>query len=236
MKPFLFKRNKPQEQQKLIAQAAADPTTITGILQSFDRSNDHLDDSVLDLILGINYEESEKELDRHKLRGQYGSEQYIYEGTPYDYIRYFLHILAPEQTDIIYDLGSGYGRVVLYGALTTTARYKGIELIPERVERCNTIKNKISIENADFIRSNVLDHDYSDGTIFFLFNPFATQTLYEVGQRLEEIANSHYIRIVSWGGPSNEFLSTQPWLRENHYARDITDPLSRLKFYESLEA
>lgn len=176
-------------------------------------SNDKLDDDYLDSLIGIQPKKDKLE-DYHDYQTEFGVEQFIYEGTPYSMIREFLSFLKPSKKDIIYDLGSGYGRIVFYGALATPAFYKGIEIIPERIIACDEIKEKIKISNAEFICSNVLDARYEDGSIFFLFNPFYLETLEKVGEKLKNIAKSDQIKVVSWGGTSDEYFSTQKWLRE----------------------
>jgi hypothetical protein len=100
---------------------------------------------------------------------------------------------------------------VFYAALTTPVKKAvGIELIPERVQHCNEIAEKHKIKNAEFRSGHVLDHDFSDGTVFFLFNPFYNPTLFKVLDRLERLP--HGFRIAAWG-PCNDHLDRLPWLK-----------------------
>ncbi len=115
-------------------------------------------------------------------------------------------------SDVLYDLGSGFGRVPIYTSLATRAQCKGIEIVPERVAESIAVKNNLGVDNLEFVQGNVLEHDYSDGTIFFLFNPFAHQTLEAVNEKLRQLAQTKKIKIVSLG-PSTSFFDRQDWLR-----------------------
>ena len=59
--------------------------------------------------------------------------------------------------------------------------------------------------------------DFSDGTVFFLFNPFTEDTLEEVSKALRKIAEEKRIRIVTWG-PSVHYFSDQRWLKDTYIA------------------
>jgi len=191
-----------------------DPRAIKEIFRSYDGSDEPINDRVFDDLLGISWKTREKLISPKKLQDRFGIEQFRYEGTPYSYIRKFLAVIKPKKDDFIYDLGSGYGRVCLYSSLTSNAQVVGIELVPERVFAANEAKKRFDIRNVSFIQNNVLDQDFSDGTIFFLFNPFFRETLEKVSSRLEEIAAKKIIRIATWGGASNDYLREQDWLDE----------------------
>ncbi|MEK7512453.1 MAG: methyltransferase domain-containing protein [Patescibacteria group bacterium] len=194
-------------------------------------SDDKMDDETIDIIFGINDNKVEKKVDYKRLK-EYGNEQFAYQGTPYEYIRDFLKELNLKGDDVLYDLGCGYGRIPLYGAMTTPGKYKGIEIVPERVEEANTIKNKFELDNVEFRQGNVLEQDYSDGSVFFLFNPFCLSTLEQVIEKLREIARNKRIRIVSYG-PCNDFFYRQDWLKPIETNLPNT-PKGRVKIFESV--
>jgi len=207
------------------------PKIIAEIFRSYDGTAEPIDDNLCDDLLGISWKTKEKAINNKKLQDRFGIEQFLYEGTPYNYIRSFISILKPSVDDIIYDLGAGYGRVCLYGSLTSRASFKGIELVPERVFTALQAKKKFHIDNVNFIQSNVLDHDYHDGNIFFLFNPFFRETLEKVGEKLKEIAKNKNIKIVTWGGSSNDFFEEQDWLKETNSLEVRRG--SSIQFFES---
>ncbi|HOX40563.1 MAG TPA: methyltransferase domain-containing protein [bacterium] len=185
-------------------------------------------DREIDKILGFD-RKAEGKVNFFSLARAFGSEQFIYEATPYDSIRQFIEVMDPKSHDIVYDLGAGYGRVVLFGALLSPAIFVGIEIVPERVRLAERIRRHLEIENAYFKVGNVLSHDFSDGTIFFLFNPFVQETLEAVGERLRKIAKRKQIKIATWGGSSNDYFSRQNWLSE---VKPLLD--SRLQYFTSI--
>ena len=168
---------------------------------------------------------------------RYGMEQFTYEGTPYSYVRHFVHTVQPNEQDIIYDLGCGYGKVVLYLALTTPSLIKGIEIVADRVEKAHQIKERLDLGNAEFIRGNVTEQDFTDGTSFFLFNPFSDHAFWWTLDQLCQIAHDHPITIATWGGGLTEKFGAQDWLEPIHvpaFPEDSTD-LHRLKMYRSVD-
>jgi SAM-dependent methyltransferase len=204
---------------------------VKNIFLEFHESKLIKGDRELDEILGTRSKDNEKDIDRDWLISEYGMEQYLYEGTPYDYIRYIIHKLKPKQEEVIYDLGSGYGRLVLYGALTTRATYRGVEIVPERVLAAERAKNNLGLRNAEFYQGNVVDLDISGGDIYFLFNPFFHETLESVGKKLKDIAQKGKIKIITWGGASNEFFEEQEWL---NLASNKNFAYNKIQFFESL--
>jgi hypothetical protein len=184
---------------------------------------------VLDKFLGIQHNKTEKEFQQRELAGHEEHEQFYYEGTPFQHIHSFLKALRLTSSDVLYDLGSGYGRVPFYAALTTPVRKAvGIELIPERVKHCNELKERHGIGNVEFRAGNVLGHDFSDGTVFFLFNPFYPATLQKVIEKLEKIP--HGFRIAGWG-PCNDYLDRVPWLEKEMDLGSEPHKQSRLVIY-----
>jgi len=198
---------------------------VRGILQVLHHSGARLPDREIDEILGIKF--SEEMIDFSLLSKIFGKEQFTYEGTPYTLVREFLHTLLPTEDDTVYDLGSGYGRVVLYSALVNEANFIGVEIVSDRIQAAVEIKDKYKIHNADFVEGSAADMNFQDGNIFFLFNPFNNHTLREVSENLKKASEDKKIRIATYGGPSNYFFENEEWLR------DITPEKSELQYFES---
>ncbi|MBP7134335.1 hypothetical protein KBA73_03905 [Patescibacteria group bacterium] len=190
--------------------AHSDPQEVKTFAQDHFDSSEEVSEWAFDEFIGIQPQLIEGS---HALHARYSHEQVFYQGTPYDLIRDFLKELHLTEDDVLYDLGSGYGRVPLYGAMTTKATFKGIEIIPERVAETNALKERFGLANVSFQEGNVLEQEYSDGTVFFLFNPFTRNTLEQVNKRLEGIAKTKKIRVVSVG-PSTRFFKYEYWLEE----------------------
>lgn len=89
-------------------------------------SKTKLDDSAVNKILMIDNSEPAKNYMEQAsswkdLRKKFGREQFYYSGTHYELIRRVIRIIKPKANDVVYDLGCGYGRFVLYGALVKGA-------------------------------------------------------------------------------------------------------------------
>ena len=190
----------------------ASPETIRARVRALHRSPRPLDNRELDALLGIR--ERESQIDGIALILEHGPGMIDgYDGTPYDVVRDVIRRLAPRRGDVFYDLGCGYGRVVLWGALVSRARFVGIELVPQRLRPALRAKERLGLDNLELLQTNVLSSRFDDGNLFFLFDPFFTRDLERVGRALARIARHHPIRIASmW--QSNHYFARRRWLRE----------------------
>ncbi len=200
-----------ETEQALNSRTQEHPEEIRNLLSQLHASGGEIDSQAIDDLIGIAPEKVERNVDMRGLESQYGHEQYTYQGTPYELIRQFTKELDLSSSDVLYDLGCGYGRISLYGAMTTKAQYRGIEIVPERVVEADAIKNKFGLDNVEFRQGNVLEQNYADGSVFFLFNPFTHETLEKVGEQLKELAKTKKIRVVSLG-PSTSYFQSLSWL------------------------
>lgn len=103
---------------------------------------------------------------------------------PTDYIllrRYFKPLqLAPD--DVVYEIGCGMGRTACMFARRRIRKCVGIEIQPELAEQARWNARRLRGRRAE-IEIHSLDAanaDYSEGTVFWLNNPFGPQTLTRV--------------------------------------------------------
>jgi peptidoglycan/xylan/chitin deacetylase (PgdA/CDA1 family)/glycosyltransferase involved in cell wall biosynthesis/predicted RNA methylase len=96
-------------------------------------------------------------------------------------------LIRPRSEDVIIVLGCGKGRAVCHFSRQSVRKVIGIELSARlcEVARSNSRRLRgrrapIEIRNADAARAEM-----SEGTIFFMFNPFGEQTLHEVLANIE---------------------------------------------------
>lgn len=174
------------------------PTEPDGIKKEIirmDFQDQKLDDNRIDEMLDIPKLNRGREYTSSENNDQ---EQLVYEGTEYDVIREVLTQLNPKANDIVYDLGSGYGRFVLYGAITFPAKFIGIEMVARRNRIAENTKKGLNIPNAEFITGHVMNYDFSEGTLFFLFNPFSKRTLPLVEEKLNEIGKQRPIKVATY--------------------------------------
>lgn len=73
----------------------------------------------------------------------------------------------------VLDVGSGAGKFCLVGALTTRARFFGVEQRGHLVELARAIAARYGARSAEYIRGDIADLDWSAFDAFYFFNPFA---------------------------------------------------------------
>jgi ubiquinone/menaquinone biosynthesis C-methylase UbiE len=87
-------------------------------------------------------------------------------------VQAMLKLAGVKNTDIVYDLGCGDGRIVIAAAKTFGARGVGIDINPERIEeaRANAkkagVEDRVRFEEADLFTADI--HDASVVTLFLL--------------------------------------------------------------------
>lgn len=182
--------------------------------QAWHQSNQPLNDHAIDRLLGFRWEAVEARLRIGKLLLEFGDELLFYDPTPYAMIRSLFRGLKLGKPNVFYDLGAGYGRVLMYGGLTSQATFRGIEVVPQRVAEADRVRERLNLRNVELVRGNARDTDLEDGDLFFFYNPFFPETLREVSGRLKSIAGRRAIRIASIGRSSDYFVG-QDWLTES---------------------
>ncbi|OCQ97732.1 hypothetical protein BCD64_06450 [Nostoc sp. MBR 210] len=72
--------------------------------------------------------------------------------------------------DIVYDLGSGDGRIPITAAKKFGARGIGIEIDPQLVKKSNENAKKAGVsDKVKFIQQDIFKSDFSDATVVFLY-------------------------------------------------------------------
>ncbi len=83
------------------------------------------------------------------------------------------------QTDVVYDLGSGDGRLLFRALEKGASKVVGIDLDAKLIhEARETARHKNVVDRADFIEADVMDVDLSKATIVFCYLfPSASEAL-----------------------------------------------------------
>jgi hypothetical protein len=202
-----------------------DSTIVTAIMRYLhDNKEVYMQDSVIDWLLDLQVAKTEASVSDF-LETRYTGEVSGYGvqsgGTPYNEIRTIVDKLNLGSQDVLYDLGSGYGRLIFYARMTTEAgRTVGLELVSERVDQCNRARQDLMLDKIEFKKANCRYADFRDGTVFFLFSPFSESTMQIVGEKLRNIARTKKIRIIV-KGPSRAYFDKQDWAKEVDNFGDI---------------
>lgn len=99
--------------------------------------------------------------------------------TPFEHIDTFFKLAPISHTDVVYDLGSGDGRLLFAALEKGAGKIVGVELDPELArEARKTIGEKGLEDKAIFLEADVMDVNLSDATVVlcYLF-PSASEAL-----------------------------------------------------------
>lgn len=93
-----------------------------------------------------------------------------YVPTPQDVAERMLELAAVTKDDVVYDLGSGDGRLVITAAKKYGARGVGIDIDPERIAESRANAKKAGVEAlVEFRQQDALQADVSDATVVTLY-------------------------------------------------------------------
>jgi len=94
----------------------------------------------------------------------------IYVPTPQDVVDAMLDLAQVKSTDVIYDLGSGDGRIPITAAQKYGARGVGIDINPERIKEANDNLKKANVgDKVKFLTADLFETDISEATVVTLY-------------------------------------------------------------------
>jgi SAM-dependent methyltransferase len=93
-----------------------------------------------------------------------------YVPTPQDVAERMLELAGVTKTDVVYDLGSGDGRIVITAAKKYGARGVGVDIDPERVAESQANARAAGVENlVTFRQEDAMTVDVSGATVVTLY-------------------------------------------------------------------
>ena len=93
-----------------------------------------------------------------------------YVPTPQTVVDEMLKLAAVTKNDVVYDLGSGDGRIVITAAKKYGARGVGIDIDPERVKEANANAVQAGVsERVKFLEQNLFETDFKEATVVTLY-------------------------------------------------------------------
>ncbi len=93
-----------------------------------------------------------------------------YVQTPTEVVTAMLRLASVGPSDVVYDLGSGDGRVVIQAARDFGARGVGVELEPRLVEQSRRLAARAGVaDRAQFVQQDVFVTDVSPATVVTLY-------------------------------------------------------------------
>jgi len=106
---------------------------------------------------------------------------------------HFFGRIAFQPEDVFFDLGCGDGRVICFIARKHVSKVVGIELsrVFSDKARLNAGRLRGRRSPIEVRCGDAVEQDYTEGTVFFLFNPFGPRTLEAVLKQVQQSLASH---------------------------------------------
>jgi len=124
----------------------------------------------------------------------------IYGETPLLTVKKFLEFLKPGPHDLFIDLGCGRGLPVFYAFMLSGVTSRGIDIVPEFIERASSLSSRLSLKGVSFYRCSFNDADLSDGTLFYMAGTTFNDALIKaLTKKLEAL--SHPVRLITLSAP-----------------------------------
>ena len=121
-----------------------------------------------------------------------------YVPTPQRVVRQMLRLAGVGPTDLVYDLGSGDGRIPITAAREFGARGVGIDIDPRRIREAEANARAAGVaDRVRFRNQDLFEADFRDATVVTLF------LSRDVNRRLR----GRLLRRAGAGNPSGELLS-----------------------------
>ena len=94
----------------------------------------------------------------------------IYVPTPFEVVEQMLSLAKVRKGDVLYDLGSGDGRIPVTAAKKYGIRAVGIDIDPQRIKEANenARKNRVT-KLVTFKQENLFTTDFKDATVVTLY-------------------------------------------------------------------
>src|SRR5919201_6621381 len=94
----------------------------------------------------------------------------IFVPTPHEVVDDMLRIANVKKGDVLYDLGSGDGRIAITAAKRYGVRAVGIDIDPERIREANENAKKAGVTNlVQFRQEDLFKADFSEATVVTLY-------------------------------------------------------------------
>lgn len=131
---------------------------------------------------------------------------------PYCAVRSLYRRLAPDDRAHVLDLGSGYGRLGLYGGALLGVRFTGIEIVPERARAARRAAAALGLGGVEFEVGDALAAPWPHATCICWMNSFLPRQTPDALARLRDEARPG--TVVAGISTVVKPLSREDWLEE----------------------
>ncbi|MBI4212565.1 MAG: class I SAM-dependent methyltransferase [Deltaproteobacteria bacterium] len=92
--------------------------------------------------------------------------------TPKEVVQKMLRLAEVTASDVVYDLGCGDGRMVVFAAKMCGARGVGVDIDPKRIQEAEVFAQREQVDHrVEFLRQDVKSIDCSAATVVMLYLP-----------------------------------------------------------------
>lgn len=105
----------------------------------------------------------------YRLVREFTKGQEPYGETPLVVMKRLAKRLPIGSSDVVYELGSGRGRVCLWLAMVIGCKTVGIEQVPTFVQKSARIARLFGVKNVQFIEADMLQQDLQAASVIYLF-------------------------------------------------------------------
>jgi precorrin-6B methylase 2 len=159
------------------------------------------------------------------------SDNWRYATIGYQHARKILRVVKPGLDDVFYDIGCGMGRILCVAAQRPVRKCVGIELQEPlcRIARRNASRLRGRKAPIEIVCGDAATVDLSDGTIYFMFNPFGPETLRDTLENIKGSLskNPRGIKIVYYHAKYRSVVEPLEWLvRVQEFERFGGHPVS----------
>lgn len=112
---------------------------------------------------------------------------YDYQAIDYLLLYKYMRSVRLRPSDVVFDIGCGMGRVICAMARRPVRRCVGIEFDVELADIAARNARTLRGRRAEIVihTMDACEADYSEGTVFWLYNPFGAETMKTVLHRIE---------------------------------------------------
>lgn len=170
------------------------------------------EETIWDSILGIDTLRCQEKIYTQGMNG----DAFRYQAKCYYWIWRHLQPLGLGPSDVFHDIGAGTGRLLCVAALSSVRKCVGIELSQELCVVAQENAQRLRFRHAPIVvvREDAALADYSEGTVFALFNPFGAQTVEAVLERIcENVSkNPRRVRFMYVNPTARQLFDGADWL------------------------
>lgn len=116
----------------------------------------------------------------------------------------FLAQMKPGVDDVVFDLGSGSGKLAITVGASCDTQVRGVEFEPSYAAEARHAASHLGLANVSFDTADVRDVNLASGSIFYLYYPFHGPVAGTVARTLGALAKQKNISVYA-AGPELEF-------------------------------